>query len=118
MGDESEGAVEGGIIAVIRMGADAFGEASEQSGESLVGQVAGVAECAQGDFRGLDILACLLGQGGFRGEVGGFESGEGGIGSLVAPAGEEILGAVEDVVVSELLHGACKGDCGGVAGNR
>jgi hypothetical protein len=29
VGDESEGAVEGRIIAVIRMGADAFGEASE-----------------------------------------------------------------------------------------
>ena len=42
VGNESEGAVEGGIIAVILMGADAFGEAPEQSGEAAVGQVAGV----------------------------------------------------------------------------
>jgi hypothetical protein len=108
VGDESEGAVEGRIIAVILMGADAFGEAPEQSGEAAVGQVAGVAECAQGDFRGLDILACFLGQGCFSGEVGALDSGEVGVWGLVGPAGEEVSGAVEDVVMAELLHGACR----------
>ena len=55
VGDEAEVAVEGGISAEIRMGADAFGEASEQSGEAAVGLIAGVAECAQSDCGGLAV---------------------------------------------------------------
>ncbi len=51
--DEAEGAGEGTVAAIIRMGADAFCEASEHTGEAaVVGLVAGVAEGTQGDFRG------------------------------------------------------------------
>jgi hypothetical protein len=106
--DEAESAVEGTVAAIIRMSADAFGDASEDSGEAAVGLVAGVAEGPQCGFRSMDVLARLVGAGGFRSEVGGFHAGEGGVRSQGGPAGEEIPGAVEDVVVAELLHDACK----------
>ena len=85
VGDETESMVEGTVAAIIRMCADTDGEAPEFFGEAAVGLIAGVAEGTQGDFGGQHLLACLLGQCGFRGEVGGFHSGEGDLRSLGGP---------------------------------
>mgnify|MGYP000182783567 CR=1 FL=1 len=99
-GDETEGAVETAIFAMVRVRTDTGGDALELLGELAVGLIAFEAETAQLRFGGGDAVADLLHLVALDGEFIESDAGEDFVRGEILPATRKMPAAVEDVAVA------------------